>query len=413
MDRAFADRVAADPWGELRRVREGFSDWMLSLALPFWSMHGMDPPHPNGLVRGATECLYLNGHRMEPGFRRIRVQARQLFVFSEAAIRGVSGARLTAERIHRFLQMGRQEDGSWVRRLDPDGRVLDDTADLYDLAFVLLALSHRARATGDAAPLEQARGILRFLRREMALGEGGFFNTLPARREWRQQNPHMHLLEAALALWEVSRDEVWANLARELLTLFRAHLLDRNSGTLGEYFGEGWHRAAGSEGDRVEPGHQAEWIWLLDRCRVLLGENTAGMMRTLDEVCVRWGTGPETGLVRDEIGLDGQLRLGSARLWPQTEALRAHIVMRRLAVEAGDEAEAALRLAAIVRTADNLLVRYLIGRDGRLPPPGTWIDRLDPFCRPAVDRIPASSFYHVMTGWMELDGLHPPAMAAP
>ena len=52
----------------------------------------------------------------------------------------------------------------------------------------------------------------------------------------------------------------------------------------------------------VEPGHHAERIWLLDQHQSLCGEPTANLIRPLDALCLGHGTGPETGLVRDEIG---------------------------------------------------------------------------------------------------------------
>ncbi len=367
----------ADP-GQLR-------DWIFGLALPLWSRHS------------ACESLALDGRPNEPGYRRMRVQARQLYVFSEAARRGTAGAEAIARGIHRFMsRAGSFADGGWARRLRPDGAVLDPTCDLYDLAFVLFALAHYARLTGDPEPRRQADRTLAFLRRTMAHPAGGYANTWPPEPGWRQQNPHMHLLEAALAQLETGADGPWAELAAEMVALFRTRYLDPDSLTLGEYFLDDWHPAAGIDGDKVEPGHQAEWIWLLDRHQALTGEATDDLVRTLDAGCLAWGIGAETALVRDEVGRDGSLRLGSARLWPQTETLRAQCVLHR---RDGDRAD------LIGRILDNLLRRYLIGPEGALPPPGTWIDQLDAFGRPAVTAVPTSSLYHVMAAWVELDRL--------
>jgi mannose-6-phosphate isomerase len=329
-------------------------------------------------------------------------------VFSEAATRGVPGAGAIADGLHRFMsRTGAAGDGGWARRLDRDGNVLDPANDLYDLAFVLFSLAHLHRLTGDPEPLRQAERTLVFLRRRMARPSGGFANVDPADNGWRQQNPHMHLLEAALALFEASRDERWAVLATELVALFRTVFLDPDSGTLGEYFTPTWRRAAGIDGDKVEPGHHAEWIWLLDQHQSLTGEPTGDLIRPLDALCLGHGTGPETGLVRDEIGRDGSLRLGSSRLWPQTEMLKAHCVLHRAALSRTDRTDAQARLVAIERTGANLLTRYLVSAAGGMLPPGTWIDQLDPFGRPAIDRIPTSSFYHIMSAWVELDRLQP------
>ena len=396
------------PLDDIRRVQVALRDWIFELALPFWSTVGMNRPGLPGQARGASEFLTLAGVPGEPGFRRMRVQARQLYVFSEAAARGHAGAGDIAGGIHRFMtRAGAATDGGWARLLDPAGQVLDPTNDLYDLAFVLFALARYARLTGAPGPLVQAARTLGFLRRSMARASGGFANAWPLEPGWRQQNPHMHLLEAALELFDVSRDQRWADLAGELVVLFRERLLEDGSDTLGEYFQEDWRRAAGIDGDKVEPGHHAEWVWLLDRHEALTGTSTGDLVSRLDGVTMRHGIGPETGLARDEIGRDGSLRRGSSRLWVQTEMLRAHCVMHRRAVAAGDLEAAGARLRAIARTTDNLLSRYLVGRDAAVLPPGTWIDQLDAFALPAIDRIPTSSFYHIMASWVELDRLQP------
>lgn len=400
-------RPGSSQAAEIRRVQDGLRDWIFDLALPFWSTVGMDQSR-TGQMRGACEHLTLGGARAQPGFTRMRVQARQLYVFSEAAARGFEGAGTIAAQIHRFMtREGAASDGGWAKLLDPDGHVLDATNDLYDLAFVLFALGRYARLTGSPEPLRQAERTLVFLQQHMARPSGGFANVYPPQPGWRQQNPHMHLLEAALELFDVSRDERWAVLSRQLVTLFRTRLIERGSDTLGEYFHENWLRAVGIDGDKVEPGHHAEWVWLLDRHQALLGESTLRLARRLDGICTRHAIGPETGLMRDEIGREGNLRLGSSRLWAQTEMLRANCVMHRIAAANSDPVDARSRLSAIVRTTDNLLTRYLVGAEGRVLPPGTWIDQLDAFARPAIDKIPASSFYHIMAGWVELDQLRP------
>ncbi len=373
-----ADPAPADLSAPLR-------DWIFGLALPLWRHHP------------GCESLGLDGRPREPGFRRMRVQARQLYVFSEAARRGVAGAEAVARGIHRFMSArGARPDGGWARRLRPDGTVLDPACDLYDLAFVLFGLAHLDRLGGDPEPRRQADRTLAFLRRVMAHPAGGFVDVWPPASGWRQQNPHMHLLEAALAQLEVGGHARWAELAGEMVALFRDRFLEADSGTLGEYFAEDWNRAAGIDGDKVEPGHQAEWIWLLDRHQALVGEDTATLVRTLDHSCLAHGIGLQTGLVRDEVGRDGSLRLGSARLWPQTEMLKAQCVLHRLD---GD------RASLIGRILGNLLGRYLVGLEGGVPPPGTWIDQLDAFGRPTIQAVPTSSFYHVMSAWVELDCL--------
>jgi mannose/cellobiose epimerase-like protein (N-acyl-D-glucosamine 2-epimerase family) len=98
-----------------------------------------------------------------------------------------------------------------------------------------------------------------------------------------------------------------------------------------------------------------------------------------------------TGLVWDVVGRNGDARRRSTRLWPQTEALKAHAVMTRRG------AGGAERIPLVV---GNLLNQFF-----RDCPAGAWNDQFDAEGRPTADKIPTSSFYHVMMGYAELDRL--------
>ena len=366
----------------LPAAHHAFTRWLFEVALPFWADTGCDGPS-----LGAHEHLDAAGAPVLPGFKRVRVQARQLVVFAQAAALGWAPGEIAAKQIYRFL-VRHAEDGPegrpWARRLTREGRVLDPTADLYDLAFVLLALAWQARLTGSGEPLARADRLLGWLDRSMAHPAGGYLNTLPVEPGWRQQNPHMHLLEALLALCETSGAADHARRAEELLGLFRTRLLDPASGSVGECFDEQWQRAPGAPGEKVEPGHQYEWVWLLSECDRLLGTDTGAARAGLYGFCARGGIDDGTGLVRDELSRDGRIVRGSARLWVQTEALRAHAVMGAA--------------PALVRTVDNLLRRYFAH-----PVAGAWTDQLDDRFAVASTTIPASSLYHVVTGYAALD----------
>lgn len=364
----------------LTAAHEAFRSWLFEVSLPFWADTGCDP----GL--GAHEHLDRTGLPGLPGFKRLRVQARQLVVFAQAALMGWPPGEACAAGIYCFMTRHLDRRELWARRLTRSGERLDTTADLYDLAFVLLALAWQARLTGEVAPIERADRLLDWLDRSMAHPAGGYVNSLPAELGWRQQNPHMHLLEALLALFETTDDLDHAARAATLVGLFRSRLLDPRSGTLGEFFNDGWARAPGEAGDLVEPGHHYEWIWLLDEADRLIGTDTGAERTLLYGFCARWAIDPATGLVRDALTRDGQVKRGSARLWVQTEALRAHAAM-------GQASE-------IPRIVDNLLGRYFAH-----PVMGAWTDQLDAAFAPAGDAIPASSLYHVVTGYAALDRL--------
>src|SRR5687768_11931338 len=112
-------------------------DWLLQSAWPLWLERGVD------WARGGFhEHLDLGAIRCRADFRRLRVLARQVYVFSTAAVYGVERAAEAAELgLDCLLRRARQADGGYARRFDLRNEAVDLTRDLYDHAFVLLAFA--------------------------------------------------------------------------------------------------------------------------------------------------------------------------------------------------------------------------------------------------------------------------------
>ena len=382
---------AALPGGEsaratVLRAHAALHEWMFGHALPFWAQAGSDAEG-----RGFHEHLTLEGAAPGPVAKRVRVQARQVYVYSHAALLGWPGGLEAARRGWAFLRGAAGEDGRWPRTLSPDGVVVDPAADLYDMAFVLFAMAWHVRAGGDPEIPAMARRTLRWVRRTMAAPGGGLHNAWPQEPGHRQQNPHMHLLEATLALHEATGEAEYAMFAGELVALFRARFFHAETGTLGEFFGDALAPAAGEAGSHVEPGHQYEWVWLLDRYARQVGTWHGEEALALYGFAERHGQDAERGLVRDVLARDGAVRRGSARLWVQCEALRAHGAMLRRGHDVAGR---------IGQGTDALLARYLART-----PRGTWTDQLDAAGLPASAHMPASSLYHLFTAYAELHAL--------
>ena len=373
---------------ELCHAQSRFERWMVEDALPVWAEKALDAP---GL--GFREDLTLDGFPSDTPFKRMRVQARQVYVFSHAHVLGlVDGLDLAAAGMRFMMEHGLREDGGWVRTLGRDGAVLDPAADLYDIAFVLFALAWFARATGEQAPLRQARDTVQWVRANMTTPHGGFYNTLPPAPGHRQQNPHMHLLEAALALYEASSDETYAELAHELVALFRSHFHHEESGTLGEFFDDMLLPAAAEAGTHVEPGHHYEWVWLLAQYTRLLGGNLDVERKRLYEFAEAFGRDPSGTLVLDAVGRDGVARRDTCRLWPQTEVLKAHATMARHGLQVETRIGTGL---------STLMDRYLSNC-----PRGMWHDQFAPAGGGNLaTKIPASSFYHIFVAFADLKAL--------
>jgi mannose/cellobiose epimerase-like protein (N-acyl-D-glucosamine 2-epimerase family) len=369
--------------GTLGARLDDVASWLYEHALPFWSRVGVDG------TCGFVEHLTLDARPADVGYKRLRVQARQTYVFSHAAVLGFGGGLNAAENGWRFMcAHGWLPTGGWARRLGRAGGVVDPTLDLYDQAFALLAIAWWIRASGDADAAGWAHRTLDAIDERLRAPHGVGWLSEEGRDAALLQNPHMHLLEALLALHDVTGDEAFRSRAAVLLDLFESVLFDPATGTLAEYFVDRWMRAPGGLGRVVEPGHHYEWVWLLHRAARTLPCSLApaGALFSFAE---RFGCDPETGLVYDEVLDDGSVRTGNHRSWPNTEALKAHLAVF--------EREGVLNGSRLTQIVDNLL-RYFLAAQTT----GTWVDHLDARRRPLVDKIPASTLYHMFLALTEL-----------
>ncbi len=364
---------------------ERLRTWIDEQALPLWADTGIDREHG-----GFVERLTLDGKPADDDYKRMRVQARQIYVYSHAALNGWSGPALdTARQGYAFLcEHYWHADGGWIFSTRRDGGALDSLREAYEQAFALFALAWYYRASGDAAVLDWARRTLAFMDERLADSvHGGFRESLPDRLP-RRQNPHMHLLEACLALHEASGETAYLDRARRLVALLQDRFLETKTGTLGEYFTADWRPAAGEPGQRVEPGHHFEWVWLLHQYDRARGDDVAAERDMLYRHATAHGV-DEDGLAYDGILRDGTADDTNKRLWPQTEAIKA-LVTRH---EAAGDPEAADRLGRLLDTVFN---RYLgVGS-------GYWVDQVDRRGRGIVEHAPASTFYHLYLAFREV-----------
>lgn len=364
--------------------------WMREQALPLWAASGFDAEagrFEEGLTYGREP------RRQVP--IRLLVQARQIFVFSLALRRRWHpGSKDLVERA--FAAMKRdyfRPDGrdGWVFSIARDGSVVDATRDLYAHAFVLLAVASYVQATGNQEALAIAHETIAFLECDMTapLG-GGFLETLPLREGARRQNPHMHLFEAMLALWECSGDHRFLERSGRLFDLFLARFFQDGQGVLLEYFDAALKPLAGA-GATVEPGHHFEWCWLLRRYEKTSGDSRVGsIVDRLYEHAGRAGFDAD-GLLVDEVRPDGVVAKASRRLWPMTEAIKSDLAEALLGrIGAGERAAA---------STQELRRRFLDPA-----PEGGWVDRLDARGMPLGDFMPATSLYHLAGAVDELWG---------
>lgn len=365
--------------------------WLCDVLLSFWAASGFDPVH------GAfVEKFEPEGRPSDEDYTRVRVQARQIYVFSHAAVAGFSDVGLArAESAFAFLQQHAWDGtaGGWFQRLRRSGPPLDRTKDSYDHAFMLLAMAWLYRAGGNSHVLERARETIVFFDGALGQTRGGVFDgyaeqQFAAGRELplpRRQNPHMHLLEAFVALYEASGDPFWRDHAARILELFNRHFF--KDGQLVEFFDRDWREIPHEGRCLREPGHFFEWTWLLHRYATLTGDTSVEpAMRQLHDWAWRHGVDRESGapwVAFEECDPGGKVLAGGhKRLWPQTEAVKS-----ALAIYERFRDDTALKQA-------KLLLGGLFTNFASLERPD-WREQTDRDGRLLRDGMPSSSLYHL------------------
>ena len=359
--------------------------WLVESAYPIWSTRGIDS------VRGGfQERLTLSGEPTDDA-RRARVQPRQIYAFSRAPSFGWKGDAngAVAQGLSFFLTRYRRADGLFRTLVTFDGTPVDDRALLYDQAFALLAFASASPLLGSSFNLVgEAEQLRQALYEHLKRAGPGFESGLPHGPPLLS-NPHMHLLEAALAWVDVGAGSEWIALADELGELAMTHLIDPATGMLHESFDNSWKPTRDTAGRLIEPGHQFEWAWLLMRWgqrRAHVREAACRLMELAEE------HGVHGGVAIFEIVNDTTIHDGSARLWAQTERLRAAALAARLY---GDS-----KYWKRTAEAAQSLLRYFA-----TDVPGLWYDRLTPSGEFKRETVTAGNLYHIVGAIHELGAL--------
>jgi mannose-6-phosphate isomerase len=376
--------AAAPDWSGSGDIVGALKTLMIDHALPLWSREGWDRT-----TGGFVDRLDQDGSADRLAPRRVLVQARQIYCFAKAAQMGwyPEGREIALKGLDYLLTKAKGGDGrpGFVHALSHDGSVLNPLRDTYDHAFVLLALANVYALDRDAQARAEIDELISFLHTQLRSPHGGFLEGLPPSMP-RRQNPQMHLFEAMIAAFDATHDQAFQHRAGEFFALFLANLYDKQKGVLGEYFEDDWSKI---EPVSVEPGHLAEWVWLLKGFERITGCPTGRPRAELLASALRYRD-EATGCLTDEGDAEGNIRRHTRRLWPQTEIAKAWIAQ----AEAGEVGAADQARAALAR-----LERHYL----RHPVAGGWYDQFDRDGRSLVATIPASSFYHVLCAVAEAE----------
>jgi mannose/cellobiose epimerase-like protein (N-acyl-D-glucosamine 2-epimerase family)/glycosyltransferase involved in cell wall biosynthesis len=365
-------KIAAEDTGmsDTTARAQALQSWLFECALPLWWDLGADRARG-----GFHEAIDLDGR---PGMHphRARTIARQAFSYCEAGRLGWDGPWREAAQhaLDYFRKHFIRSDGTISSVVDLDGGCLDPGFYLYDQAFALLAYAAAHRAFGEAAGWDRAAVRLRTtLEQKYAHPIGGFIED--HRRQ--SANPHMHLLEAALAWSALDADPGWRQMADGLAAACLERMIDPTTGALREFFAADWTPAPGIAGRICEPGHHYEWAFLLDRWATLTRSSRPGAVSKLISFADAHGLDHVRGVAINAVLIDGTVHDPVARLWAQAEWIRAYLIDGRSDAQIAAAAEA-------------------LGRFLATPNRGLWFDRLDANGNFVIEPARATSLYHII-----------------
>ena len=375
-----------DAFTDAARLRDLLKTWANHAAFPLWWSVGAD--HAGG---GFFETIQQSGEAIDSP-RRGRVLPRQIYAFAAARDLEWTGPWREAvdHGLRYYLDVYRRPDGLFRALVGPGGVALDDSAALYDQAFAMFALANACAATGRSDLRDIAVSVRETLFATLKNPLGGFNESAPTDPPLHS-NPHMHLFEACLAWNAIDSDPAWRALADEIAQLALSKFISPETGALREFFDDQWNPAPGVAGRIWEPGHQYEWGWLLLRWGQLAGrpDATAAALRMIDLAETK-GVDPERGVGMNAMLDDMTVHDAGARLWPQTERIKAGVLAAQVT---GED-----RWWGVAVEGAEGLLQYL-----RTPVPGLWRDKLKPDGAFVEEAAPASSFYHVVCAIVELD----------
>jgi mannose-6-phosphate isomerase len=356
--------------------------WLIEAAYPIWWEAGADRQGGGFFDRLALDA----SPAASP--RRVRVQARQAYAYAQAPGLGWKGPAEAASR-HGLAGLAafKRADGLYGPTPPRPPSPLDGMGELYDQAFVLLALAN-VRAAFGGTDLEPEAVRLRERLAPFAYPLGGY-GEAPGLAEPLFANPNMHLFESFIAWSAISNDPAWRGRADALGVLALSRFIDAQTGALAESYDRDWTWPAVAQ-RVIWPGHLYEWAWLLMRWN----ETPATVDAALKLVRLAEAQGTDAGRKVAIFALDGAFAPTDrrARLWSQTERIKACALAAALTGDAG--------LWASATQACEGLERFL-----EVPTRGLWRDQMLEDGGFVEEAAPASSFYHIVAAIAELQRL--------
>lgn len=383
-------------FSDIHQARATLQAWLIDHAYPLWWTLGADQQgggfherlHQAGLPTGEA--------------RRSRLHPRQIYAFSLARELGWDGPSGSAVRhaLSFYVQHYRRSD----LLFSPLPSASFDTERvpvvLYDQAFALLGLAHACKVLSARTLCNEARQLLTVVREQFGHTHGGFRETLTDAASSLLSNSHMHLLEAALAWVEQDPSGGWEELAQDIVALATERFVAPTSGFVLEFFDSDWRALDDKSRQRIEPGHQFEWAWLLLRWSIRSNDTKIrALALQLIQLTEAHGVDRTRHVAVNALAPDATMLDANARLWPQTERLKASALAAELTGEQ--------TYWSVACDAASALARYF-----EVPLQGLWRDTLTDSGDFVDEPAPASSMYHIVAAIAQLDWSIPRSRSA-
>ncbi|MFT4090342.1 MAG: AGE family epimerase/isomerase [Asticcacaulis sp.] len=368
----------------LSQTQSRLRQWLFEYALPVWRDAGVDQ-----VKGGIFETLAQDGTPADIN-RRTRVAARQVYSYALARQMGYSGDVDTVidAGLNWLSGPAATPEGLVYAVLTPKGDVVKSEFDFYDHAFALLAYASAFRLRPHDKRLEQKAIVIRdtlmtTYKHPVRGFEEAHPRTLPLKT-----NPHMHMFEASLAWIEAGGDSQWKDIADEIAQLCVDKFLHPVTGALREYFDGDWNPSDGEMGRIIEPGHHFEWAWLLVRWAAISGDaKYIAPAKRLTEIAEDFGTDHVRNATVFELWDDFSIKDNKARLWAQTERMKAYVALQSIAATP-DEKNAYIE--KLISGAEGLELYF------DTPVQGLYRDKMNADGTFVEEAAPASTLYHII-----------------
>jgi mannobiose 2-epimerase len=346
-------RLASQPTAdELRRQAARCRALLMRSVVDFYLPASLDVDHG-----GYLELADDQGAFLPSAERFLSLQARQVWIFSTLAAAGVERERtLVAARAgYEFLRRFRDAThGGYHSKIGVDGQPVDPRKEICLNGFALYGLTAYHRATGEAAPLDEAKDLFGVLEAHAYDRRHGGYRELFApdwtpieddrvRGYWarggtKTVNGHLHLLETLAELYRAWPDSLVAQRLGELVVINTSAVKHPRLGANITSWSPDWRPLATARNRRASYGHDLEATWLaLDAARTLGWPDNVlrGWAEQMGGYSLEHGFDARHGGFYWEGPLGRRADDRRKEWWVQAEALVAMLELYRLTADHG------------------------------------------------------------------------------